>query len=75
MLDIDEHLRETFKRLHVLALKICKQEDCILDCAISDVVIYVTNCPNEDSIKKIATCYPNTNYERSLYSENEWALI
>lgn len=75
MLDMDEHLRKTFKRIHSSALEVCKQENCILDCATSDVVIYVQNCPNEDSIKKIAACYPDTNYEKSGYASNEWALL
>jgi ketopantoate reductase len=74
MLDIDEHLRKIFERIHSSALKICKQENCILDCATSDVVMYVQNCPNKSSMEKIAACYPNSNYDKDLCDRNEWVL-
>lgn len=43
ILDMDEHLRPTFEKIHSTVLDFCKAFDLTLDLATSDVVMYLEN--------------------------------
>lgn len=47
LLDIDEHLRPTFKIIHDTLLDFCKAYELTLDLATSDNVMYLENKSGE----------------------------
>lgn len=56
VLDMDEHLIPTYRRIHASALSRCKERNATLDLATSDVCVYLYANSPEDA-KYIADAY------------------
>jgi hypothetical protein len=74
LLDIDEDERPSMEFIHGEALRICQEKGWTLDCATSDVVIFLVGPKYPFEAAEIAGCYPNAEYK---YEEgtDSWVIF